>query len=148
MKIKSFECPKCIRSYNAWNIRRLVDESFVPTNQGIVYQIFDWTPNYQHLVWPIIQTTNYTSFLIFPLMYFFLQNIKFLYVVSTLIMRWRWTEWSTRWLLLFCYNYMQMTWEWFFFSSPTTNDAFSQVEVTWENFSPIRFYRNQNMLVF
>ena len=35
-------------------------------------------------------------------------------MVSTL-MQWRWTEWSTRWLLLFCYNYMQMTWEWFFF---------------------------------
>ena len=36
MKIKSFECPKSIRNYkknNAWNIRRLVDESFVQANQ-------------------------------------------------------------------------------------------------------------------
>ena len=36
MKIKSFECPKSIRNYKknkAWNIRRLVDESFVPANQ-------------------------------------------------------------------------------------------------------------------
>jgi hypothetical protein len=36
-KIKSFECPKSIRNYeknNAWNIRRLVDESFLPGNQG------------------------------------------------------------------------------------------------------------------
>ena len=36
MKIKSFECPMSIRNYeknNAWNIRRLVDESFVPANQ-------------------------------------------------------------------------------------------------------------------
>ena len=36
MKIKSFECPKSIRNYkknNAWNIRRLVDKSFVPANQ-------------------------------------------------------------------------------------------------------------------
>ena len=36
-KIKSFECPKFIRKYeknNAWNIRRLVDESFVPSTQG------------------------------------------------------------------------------------------------------------------
>ena len=36
MKIKSFERPKFIRNYknnNAWNIRRLVDESFVLANQ-------------------------------------------------------------------------------------------------------------------
>ena len=33
-----------------------------------------------------------------------------------------------------------------FFSSPTTNDAFSQVEVTWEIFSQIMFYSSQNML--
>ena len=37
MKIKSFECPKSIRNYekknNAWNIRRLVDESFVLSTQ-------------------------------------------------------------------------------------------------------------------
>ena len=36
MKIMSFECPKSIRNYkenNAWNIRRLVSESFVPMNQ-------------------------------------------------------------------------------------------------------------------
>ena len=35
-KIKSFECPKFIRNYeknNAWNIRRLVNESFVPATQ-------------------------------------------------------------------------------------------------------------------
>jgi hypothetical protein len=33
-KIKSFECPQPIRSYekkNAWNIRHLVDELFVPS---------------------------------------------------------------------------------------------------------------------
>ena len=32
----SFECPKSIRNNkknNAWNIRRLVDKSFVPSNQ-------------------------------------------------------------------------------------------------------------------
>ena len=36
MKIKSFECPKSIRNYkenNAWNIRHLLEESFVPANQ-------------------------------------------------------------------------------------------------------------------
>ena len=36
IKTKSFECPKSIRNYkknNASNIRRLVDESFVPANQ-------------------------------------------------------------------------------------------------------------------
>ena len=37
IKIKSFECLKSIRNYeknnNAWNIRRLVDESFVPMTQ-------------------------------------------------------------------------------------------------------------------
>ena len=36
IKIKSFECPKSIRNYkknNAWNITRLVDESFVQANQ-------------------------------------------------------------------------------------------------------------------
>ena len=36
MKTKSFECPKSIRNYeknNAWNIRHLVDESFVPATQ-------------------------------------------------------------------------------------------------------------------
>ena len=36
MKIKSFECPKSMRNYkknNAWNIRRLDEESFVPANQ-------------------------------------------------------------------------------------------------------------------
>ena len=35
-KIKSFECPKSIGNYkknNAWDIRCLVDESFVPANQ-------------------------------------------------------------------------------------------------------------------
>ena len=34
IKIKSFECPKSIKNYeksNAWNIKRLVDESFVPS---------------------------------------------------------------------------------------------------------------------
>ena len=33
----SFDCPKCIRNYkkknSAWNIRPLVDESFVQANQ-------------------------------------------------------------------------------------------------------------------
>ena len=36
IKIKSFECPKSMRNYkkkNAWNIRRLVEESFIPVNQ-------------------------------------------------------------------------------------------------------------------
>ena len=36
MKIKSFECPKSIRNYeknNAWNIRCLVDELFIPSTQ-------------------------------------------------------------------------------------------------------------------
>ena len=36
IKLKSFECPKSIRNYeknNAWNIRRLDDESFVTANQ-------------------------------------------------------------------------------------------------------------------
>ena len=35
MKIKSFECPKSIRNYekNTWNVRCLVDESFVPSAQ-------------------------------------------------------------------------------------------------------------------
>ena len=39
MKIKSFECPKSIRNYkekNTWSIRRLVDESFVPSAQRII----------------------------------------------------------------------------------------------------------------
>ena len=42
IKIKSFECPKSIRNYeknNAWNIRRLVDESFVPATQRIILKI-------------------------------------------------------------------------------------------------------------
>ena len=36
MKIKRFECPKSIRNYekkNTWNVRRLVNESFVPSAQ-------------------------------------------------------------------------------------------------------------------
>ena len=36
IKIEIFECPKSIRNYeknNAWNIRQLVGESFVPANQ-------------------------------------------------------------------------------------------------------------------
>jgi hypothetical protein len=36
IKRKSFECPKSRRNYeknNAWNIRLLVDESFVPATQ-------------------------------------------------------------------------------------------------------------------
>ena len=44
MKKKSFEYSKSIRNYkknNAWNIRRLVDESFVPANQPIIlYRIY------------------------------------------------------------------------------------------------------------
>ena len=39
-KIKSFECPKSIRNYkknNAWNIRHLVNDSFVPANQRIIF---------------------------------------------------------------------------------------------------------------
>ena len=36
MKIKSFECPKSIRKYkkNTWNVKHLVDDSFVPLAQG------------------------------------------------------------------------------------------------------------------
>ena len=33
MKIKNFECPKSIRNYekkNTWNVKRLVDNLFVP----------------------------------------------------------------------------------------------------------------------
>ena len=36
MKIKSFECPKSIRNHEknkVWNIRHLVDESFIPATQ-------------------------------------------------------------------------------------------------------------------
>ena len=36
MKKRSFECPKSVQNYrenNDWNIRRLVDEPFVPANQ-------------------------------------------------------------------------------------------------------------------
>ena len=35
MKIKSFECRKSIRNYekNTWNVKRLVDDSFVPSAQ-------------------------------------------------------------------------------------------------------------------
>jgi hypothetical protein len=36
IKVKSFECPKSVIDLiknNAWNIRRLVDDSFVPANQ-------------------------------------------------------------------------------------------------------------------
>ena len=39
IKIMSFECPQFIRNYkknNAWNIERLVDDSFVPANQRII----------------------------------------------------------------------------------------------------------------
>ena len=42
MKIKSFECPKSIRNCeknNTWNLRRLVDESFVPATQRIILKI-------------------------------------------------------------------------------------------------------------
>ena len=43
MKIKSFECPKPIRNYekNTWNVKRLVNNSFVPTAQrtSILYSI-------------------------------------------------------------------------------------------------------------
>ena len=42
IKTKSFEGPKSIRNYeknNAWNIRRLVDESFVPLTQRIILKI-------------------------------------------------------------------------------------------------------------
>ena len=43
MEIKTFGCPKAKRNYeenNAWNIRCLVDESFVPSTQlaDILYQ--------------------------------------------------------------------------------------------------------------
>ena len=44
IKIKSFECPKSIRNYeknNAWNIRRLVYESFVPSTREPAYYIED-----------------------------------------------------------------------------------------------------------
>ena len=38
-RINSFECPKSMRNYkkdNAWNIRRLVNESYVLANQRII----------------------------------------------------------------------------------------------------------------
>ena len=40
MKIKSFECPKSVRYYKdkAWNIGRLVNESFIPSTQGIIIE--------------------------------------------------------------------------------------------------------------
>ena len=50
IKIKSFECPKSIRNYeknNAWNIRRLVDESFVPA-----------TPVIQRIILKIVEFQN------------------------------------------------------------------------------------------
>merc|ERR1712051_984568 len=42
LKIKSFECPKSIKSIrknNAWNIRLLVDDSFVPFSKqpSVIY---------------------------------------------------------------------------------------------------------------
>ena len=49
MKIKNFECHKSIKNLkknNDWNIRRLVDESFVPANQQtskLAYYIVDCT---------------------------------------------------------------------------------------------------------
>ena len=35
MKLKSFECPKSIKNYEniTWSVRRLVNESFVPSAQ-------------------------------------------------------------------------------------------------------------------
>ena len=47
MKTKSFECPNSIRNYekNAWNIRRLIDESFVPSTQRasvLYYRLSDF----------------------------------------------------------------------------------------------------------
>ena len=52
MKIETFECPKSIRNYekkNTWNVRRLVDESFVPSAQrtSILYcRLSDFMLNY------------------------------------------------------------------------------------------------------
>ena len=43
IKRKSFECPKSMRNYrknNAWNIRHLVDKSFVLANQRIILSDF------------------------------------------------------------------------------------------------------------
>ena len=39
LNIKSFEFPKSTRNYkknNAWNIRRMVNDSFAPANQRII----------------------------------------------------------------------------------------------------------------
>ena len=36
MRIKGFECPKSVRNYekkNTWNVKRFVDDSFVPSAQ-------------------------------------------------------------------------------------------------------------------
>ena len=44
IKIKNFECPRSIRNYekkNTWNVKRLVDDSFVPLAQQTSY-ILDW----------------------------------------------------------------------------------------------------------
>ena len=62
IKIKSFECAKSIRNYeknNAWNIRRLVDESFVPSTQrpSVLYW---WLTDF----WPIWQDESLLLFLI------------------------------------------------------------------------------------
>ena len=54
MKIKSFECPKSIRNYEkkyTWNVRRLVDESFVPSAQrtSVLYcRLTDFRSFLQH----------------------------------------------------------------------------------------------------
>ena len=42
IKIKSLECPESIRNYeknNTWNIRHLVDESFVPEHNPVTQHI-------------------------------------------------------------------------------------------------------------
>ena len=67
MKIKSFECPKSIRNYkknNAWNIRRLVNESFVPPSQqtSILYcRLSDFKSNNKLLLKLHVDITQSSS---------------------------------------------------------------------------------------
>ena len=59
MKIKYFECPKSIRTYekeNTWKIRCLVDESLVSSAQrtSVLYcRLLD----FMSLVWPVLHMT-------------------------------------------------------------------------------------------
>ena len=82
IKIKRFECLKSIRNYkrnNAWNIRGLVDQSFVPGNQwtSVLYcrlsDFFYWSmlifskvfhkscPQFSSEKWPLIATIYFLT---------------------------------------------------------------------------------------